>query len=798
MRIRQVIALMLTLGWLTAGAQAADAPAPDATPSDRTPPRLSFVDGQVSFWRPGAQDWAQAQVNTPLTPGDELATASPGNLEVQIGARAFVRAWANTQVGLANQEPDFLQVKVTTGTASFDVRTIEPGRTVEVDTPHAAFTIERAGYYRVDVTGERTAFITRRGGRATVTPGSEAAVGIAPSEEVIIEGPAGSRVASYAAPPLDVWDRWNYARTDHLLDAVSARYVSPDAYGVSDLDRYGAWRVVPTYGAVWVPTAVPGGWVPYSTGAWMLDPFYGWTWVDTAPWGWAPYHYGRWVSVDGFWAWTPGPVVVRPVYAPALVAFFGGPGVGVSISIGGPVVGWVALGWGEPVVPWWGREGFIHEPSWRGWGGPRVVNNTVINNTTVVNVQNINVYRNSSVRNAVVVVHEDHFGHGPITSARAAQVDVTSLRPTHTAPQIATTPASFVPTASRGVRPPEGSVQRPVVATRAPHAASEAAGGRERNVGPAGVPTPAPRLVSVPPQRESSPVPTRPTFGQSTIERPTADRAQPPSPPGAPKSQPLRPQPQREPQKAIPAPATPQPSPGRAAAPPPPSRRPEAPQVTAPAPATPQTSQSPAATPPPPAHRPEAPGLTTPAPVTPPPSPGRAAAPAPLGRRPEAPQVTAPAPVTPPPSPGRAAAPAPSGRRPEAPAVTAPAPVTPAPPGRAAAPPPPARRPEPPAVAVPAPVPPSPSPGRAPTPPPARAEAPRFTTPTPPTPQPSSSRAATPLPPTRRPEPPPATAPAAPQPPARRAETPHAPSRPLPGEPANRLAPNRGPDTPRS
>ena len=233
MRTTKIIALLLTLGWFTGVAPAADAPTPEVTPSDRTPPRLSFVDGQVSFWRPGAQDWARAEVNTPLAPGDELATASPGNLEVQIGARAFVRAWANTQVGLANQEPDFLQFKVTTGTASFDLRTIEPGHTVEVDTPHAAFTIERAGYYRVDVTGERTAFITRRGGRATGTPVSEAAVGIEPSEEVIIEGPARARVASYAAPPLDAWDRWNYARTDHLLDAVSARYVSPDAYGVS-------------------------------------------------------------------------------------------------------------------------------------------------------------------------------------------------------------------------------------------------------------------------------------------------------------------------------------------------------------------------------------------------------------------------------------------------------------------------------------------------------------------------------------------------------------------------------------
>src|SRR5499427_1340156 len=478
MPTRAVVALVLGLvglGVLTDIAMAADPPNPEPSAVERTPPRLSFVDGQVSFWRPGAQDWAQAQVNTPLAPGDELATASPGNLEVQIGARSFVRAWANTQVGLANQEPDFLQFKVTAGAASFDLRSIEPGHTVEVATPNAAFTIEHAGYYRVDVSGERTALITRRGGRATVTPASGEAVAIAPSEEVVIEGTSTPSVASYAAPPLDTWDRWNYARTDHLLDAVSARYVSPEAYRVSELDRYGTWRVVPTYGSIWVPTAMPSGWVPYSTGSWMLDPLYGWTWVDTAPWGWAPYHYGRWVFVDEFWAWVPGPVVVRPVYAPALVAFFGGPGVHVSLSVGGPLVGWVALGWCEPVVPWWGREGFIHEPSWRGWGGPRVVNNTVINNTTVVNVQNINVYRNSSVQNAVVAVNENHFGHGPITSARVTPADVKSLQPTHTAPQIASAPTSFVPSASHGIRPPESTFQRPVVATRPPHSGAAAA-----------------------------------------------------------------------------------------------------------------------------------------------------------------------------------------------------------------------------------------------------------------------------------------------------------------------------------
>ena len=594
MRTRRGILFTLTFGVLTAiaaASEAADTPEPQSA-SDQTPPRLSFADGQVSFWRPGAQDWAAAQVNTPLAPGDELFTGSPGNLEVQIGSRAFVRGWANTQVGLANQEPSFLQFKLTTGSAAFDLRTIEPGTTVEVATPNAALTIEHPGYYRVDVTGERTAFTTRRGGQATVTPASGAAVVVTPSEEVVIEGTSSPRVASYAAPQLDAWDRWNYARSESQLDAVSARYVSPGTYGVRDLDRYGTWRTVPTYGSVWVPTAVQPGWAPYTTGSWTFDPAYGWTWVDTAPWGWAPYHHGRWVSVNGFWGWAPGPVLARPVYAPALVAFFGGPSLRVGINIGGPVLGWVALGWGEPLVPWWGRTGFAHVPTWGGWGGPRVVNNVVINNTTVVNVQNINVYRNTTVQNAVVVVNENRFGRGPITTARVTQVDVKSLQPTHTGPQVTATAASLVPTATRGVRPSEESLKRAVVATRPPQAGlRESSPGVERKAGPTGTPMPAPRIVSAPPRHVADDVPARPPLGQSRIERALPDRApqlSPPKPPAARQAPP----PRRDPQVAAPSPGARSSPPAPTPPPPTQARRLEKPQVAAPAPVAPAAATS--------------------------------------------------------------------------------------------------------------------------------------------------------------------------------------------------------------
>jgi hypothetical protein len=578
-RIKTVIELILALGMLSivgAVAQGAEQQGSQEGAIGHTPPRLSLTKGEVSFWRPGAQDWSEAQVNTPLAPGDLLYTGPHGNLEVQIGARAFVRGGPETQLGLENHEPDFLQFKVSSGNASFDLRTVEPGRTVEVDTPHGVFIIEQEGYYRVAVNGERTSFITRRGGQAAIAyPGGETVV-IGPSEEVTIEGIERQQVASFAAPELDEWDRWNYARTDHLLDAVSARYLPPEVYGADDLDRYGTWRIVPTYGAVWVPRGVSSGWAPYSTGAWVRDPYYGWSWVDTAPWGWAPYHYGRWVFVSGYWAWAPGPVVVRPVYAPALVAFLGGPSVGVSISVGvGPVVGWVSLGWGEPCVPWWGPSSFRYRPWWGGWGGPRVVNNVIINRTTVVNVQEITVYRNVSARNSVVVVKENHFGRGPITTARVTQVDAKNLKPIHTEPRVTVTPASFAPREKSGIIPPKEILTRSVVATRPPQARAESASGKERDAAPIRVPTPAPRIVSAPQQRETDPVQQRPPYGQSKVERGTTDRAQAPAPPKIENPQvrekaserapsvPPHEQEQRGSQVALPSPAKPQQPPTR-------------------------------------------------------------------------------------------------------------------------------------------------------------------------------------------------------------------------------------------
>jgi uncharacterized protein DUF6600 len=449
--VRRMLAAVMVLATVFGPASGARATAvePEAESNDATPPRLSYTAGSVSFWRPGGDDWAPAQVNTPLAEGDELYTARDGNLELQVGRRAFVRAWGDTQLGLVNHDPNFLQLRVAAGHVVLDLRALDAGEVMEVDTPAAAFTIDQPGYYRVDVTAERTSFSTRRAGRATMTTAGGPAPAIVAGEAAVVEDGTVRRVA---APELDVWDRWNDARTASLVTTASAQHVPAEVYGAPELDRYGSWRSDPTYGSVWVPASVATGWAPYSTGRWIWDPRFGWTWLDAAPWGWAPYHYGRWVWLGGVWAWAPGPIVVRPAYAPALVAFFGTPAVGVHV--GGPSIGWVALGWGEPVVPWWGRPHFVGRPWWGGWGGPRV--------------RHVTVYRNVTVVNAVVAVRSDHFGRRGVQEARIARPDLRRLQPVRGRLDVKPDRESFRGRDGHAQRPPEGQVSRRVVSTRPP------------------------------------------------------------------------------------------------------------------------------------------------------------------------------------------------------------------------------------------------------------------------------------------------------------------------------------------
>jgi hypothetical protein len=216
--------------------------------------------------------------------------------------------------------------------------------------------------------------------------------------------------------------------------------------------------------------------------------------VDDEPWGFAPFHYGRWVFVRGAWGWVPCPpraaavAYVRPVYAPALVAWVGGPHFGVGVAVGGGVgvgvnVGWFPLGPREVYVPSYHvSRAYVNNVNISN----TTVNQTVINNyynTTVVNknvtVNNTNVtnvrYVNQGVPGAVTATSGQTF-----TSARPVNSNLVAVdrRQIASAPVIVSAPAVTPPKqavlgggAVSNVRPPAALQTRQVVAKTAPPAA---------------------------------------------------------------------------------------------------------------------------------------------------------------------------------------------------------------------------------------------------------------------------------------------------------------------------------------
>jgi len=477
-----LLSLALTMACLIPQRAAAD----DDDPPGRVA-RLGYVRGNVSFEPAGTDDWVSAVINRPLTTGDKLWNDTDSYSELHLGS-ASIRLGSTTGFTFLNLTDNTTQVQLTEGTLNIRVRRLGDDETFEVDTPNLAFTLLRPGNYKVNVNeaGDATLVVVRDG-QGEVTGGGSAYT-IHPRETGTFNGTdqIDADIESWDNSS-DDFDDWCSERDRRIDTSVSARYVSNDVIGYEDLDEYGGWRPTPEYGTIWFPHVSIVGWAPYHYGHWAYIAPWGYTWVDDAPWGFAPFHYGRWVVVGGVWGWVPAPprpvvvgvVYVRPVYAPALVAWVGGPHFGVAVGVGGGFAAGVSVGW-FPLGP---RE--VYVPSYhvsRNYVNNVNVTNTTVNttvvnnyyNTTVINKTTVNnvTYVNQRVPGAVSATTPQAFTSAQSVSKNAV---VVNQREVETAQVVATTPA-VAPSkqavlgsgTTARVHPPATFQNRPVVAKTAP------------------------------------------------------------------------------------------------------------------------------------------------------------------------------------------------------------------------------------------------------------------------------------------------------------------------------------------
>ena len=349
--IRPFEKLLHAVVLLLAGLAVSPAAAANATIDSDVPAppgrvgQISLLSGPVTLTDTQTSEQQPAALNWPLTSGMQLTTGGWGRAEVRIGSLTL-RLDGDSEIDFIRIDDELIQLVIRRGSVALRARTRDLLPEIDLTTLRERITLGDAGRYRVDV--DRAAGITA----LTVFAG---AARIA-ANRLVFDVRSGQRGefstlpnTGFAIQPAgrDAFDDWVASRERRDDALASSRYVSPEMTGIESLDEHGSWRTVPDYGTVWFPRVVVSGWVPYRYGRWGWVSPWGWTWIDDAPWGFAPFHYGRWVVVSGAWCWVPGAWVARPVYAPALVAWVGSPGVSVGLGS----VGWFPLGPREIFIP---------------------------------------------------------------------------------------------------------------------------------------------------------------------------------------------------------------------------------------------------------------------------------------------------------------------------------------------------------------------------------------------------------------------------------------------------------------
>jgi len=440
--------------------------ADDADPPGRAA-RLADAEGAVSLQPAGVQEWMAATLNRPLTTGDRLWSDQSSRAELDLGT-AGVRLGSNTGFAFLNLDDRSAQMQLSAGALIVSVRDLQAGESYEVDTPNIALVLQQPGVYRVEVNDQGTATAVAVSEGAAEAAGGGQSVAIGAQQVVTFTGTDTLAWNSVTLGAPDDFDNWSAERERELAESASAGYVANDVPGTQDLDNYGHWEQAPQYGTVWVPTVAAVGWVPYRYGHWLWVTPWGWTWIDDARWGYAPFHYGRWVVWNDSWCWVPAPRhgrLGRTVYAPALVAWVGGP----ALVMSGNGVGWFPLGPQEVFVP-------AYRVSLNYVRNINITNTTTLSSTYVTNVYQNDIgaqhYMNetpaavSSVPRSTFTSGQRVGGHAmPLSSSVLAAAVVVAAAPAIVPTRQSVLGAGAGPPVAR---PPAALLQRPVVARSPP------------------------------------------------------------------------------------------------------------------------------------------------------------------------------------------------------------------------------------------------------------------------------------------------------------------------------------------
>jgi hypothetical protein len=271
--------------------------------------RLSDVQGNVQIDKNTGLGFENAFLNLPITQGTQLKTLTNGRVEIEFEDGSTVRLAPNSSVtfntlGLNDSGKRTSVIKLVAGMAYVNW--------LGKDEFNLSFASEKisldraAAHFRVEASAQAADLAVFKGdvnvegpsGTVAVTKKKTATFDVADNDKYTLAN-------NINQAPLDSWDK--ESTEYHEQYAKNNQSASPYGYGLSDMNYYGSYSMVPGFGLMWQPFFTGVGWDPFMDGAWGFYPGFGYAFASPYPWGWLPYRYGNWNFIPGNgWMWQPG------------------------------------------------------------------------------------------------------------------------------------------------------------------------------------------------------------------------------------------------------------------------------------------------------------------------------------------------------------------------------------------------------------------------------------------------------------------------------------------------------------
>lgn len=293
--------------------------------------RLSNVQGEVQMDRTTGQGFERAFLNMPVIEGSKLRTGSDGRAEVEFEDGTVLRIVPDshidfTALSLGDDGQKLSTVKLVDGTAYVNVRA-KKGDRLTLNFGRESVELTESAHLRANLS-DVDATLAVFDGNVHVT-GPSGNVDVSSKHSVTFDLSNNDKYAEKKNVEQEPYDQWDKQQAQYHDTYASNRTYdpgSPYSYGLSDLNYYGNYTLIPGYGWGWQPFFTDAAWSPFMDGAWAWYPGSGYTWVSAYPWGWLPYMYGNWAFAPGYgWFWVPGywntwTMVPRVVNPPARTA----------------------------------------------------------------------------------------------------------------------------------------------------------------------------------------------------------------------------------------------------------------------------------------------------------------------------------------------------------------------------------------------------------------------------------------------------------------------------------------------